>query len=365
LDITFIVTDQQKPHEGVVRPFISFAKALESKYDLSFLLLNCSSDFVEHMKKSPFKIIDYQNKKDAIDELVRVKPRFIFTDDDLKRLKFAQEIKNKINAKTISYVQILYGSHSIANCFDFSSLTLKEKLRFTPTKYLPFSFFSTRYLKLLKPFDLVVANSKVTATFLHSLYNVGVSGIVYPSIDTDIFQPRDKKLGREVILYLGSHLGDSRKEFVKKIVAIVTEKGYLVNLFGNAKMASEIICENDKSILYHSNLTDLELAKLYSKSKLTICPQKWEQFGLVPVESISCGTPVLAFNCMGFQETIDTTTGWLANNEADFLAMLKDALENGAFPIHDLRTKTIQNFSIAASGKALEELLEKYFNQKT
>ena len=51
------------------------------------------------MKKSPFKIIGYQNKKDALDELVRVKPQIIFTDDDLKRLKFAQEIKNKIDAK--------------------------------------------------------------------------------------------------------------------------------------------------------------------------------------------------------------------------------------------------------------------------
>ena len=365
MDITFIVTDQQKPHEGVVRPFINFAKALEGKYDLSFLLLNCSSNFVERMKKSSYQINNYQNKKEAIDELVRIKPQIIFTDDDLKRLKFAQEIKKKINAKTISYVQILYGSHSIANCFDFSSLTFKEKLLFTPTKYMPFSFFSARYVKLLKIFDLVIANSKVTATFLHSLYNVDVSGIVYPSIDTDIFQPVEKKLGREVTLYLGSHLGDSRKEFVKKIVAIVTRKGYLVNLFGNAKMASEIIRENNKSILYHSNLTDLELAKLYSKSKLTICPQKWEQFGLVPVESISCGTPVLAFNCMGFQETIDTTTGWLANNEADFLAILDDALENEAFPIQELRTNAIQNFSIVASGKALEELLEKYFNQKT
>ena len=72
-------------------------------------------------------------------------------------------------------------------------LHLKKSFGLPPIKYMPFSFFSTRYLKLLKPFDLVVANSKVTATFLHSLYNVDVSGIVYPSIDTDNFPARRKK----------------------------------------------------------------------------------------------------------------------------------------------------------------------------
>jgi glycosyltransferase involved in cell wall biosynthesis len=364
LDITFIVTDQQKPHEGVVRPFLNFAKALGSKYVLSFLLLNCSSDFSEHMKKNPFQVLVSQNKNEAIEKLKWLKPRFIFTDDYLKRLKLAQEIKKNIKAKTISYVQILYGSHSIANCFDLSSLTLKEKLLFTPLKYVPFSFFSTRYAKLLKGFDLVIANSKVTATFLHSLYNVEASGIVYPPVDTEIFQPSDQKVRPEVTLYLGSHLGDARRDFVKKIIMNVTEKGYFVNLFGNARMASEIISKGSDLIMYHSNLADIELARMYSRSKLTICPQKWEQFGLVPVESMSCGTPVLAFNCMGFQETIDNSTGWLANNEADFLLILHDALEKEDLPFQELRRTAIREFSIDASGKALVELLEKYFNQK-
>ena len=123
------------------------------------------------------------------------------------------------------------------------------------------------------------------------------------------------------------------------------EKVYFVNLFGNARMASEIIGKGDELILYHSNITDIELAKMYSRSKLTICPQKWEQFGLVPVESMSCGTPVLAFNCMGFQETIDETTGWLANNEAEFLTRCSmTALEKEQLPFQELRNIAIRRF---------------------
>ncbi len=86
---------------------------------------------------------------------------------------------------------------------------------------------------------------------------------------------------------------------------------------------------------------------------------------MVPMESISCGTPVLAFNCMGFQETIDKNTGWLANNETDFLQILRNAMEKQELPNHELRNTAVKGFSIPASAKVLEELLEKYINQKT
>jgi glycosyltransferase involved in cell wall biosynthesis len=364
LNIAFIFADQQKPHEGVVRPFINFAKALENKYEISFLLLNCSSDFLDSLRKIGFQVIDCKNQERMIQEIKRLNSHFVFTDDDLKRLKLADAIKKATKTKIISYVQILYGSHSIANCFDLSSLTFKKRLLFTLIRYIPFSFFSHKYANLLKGVDLVLANSKVTATFLHSLYNVEVSGIVYPPIDTEIFQSESQNVGNEVTLYLGSHLGDSRKNFVRRIIAKVVENGYSANLFGNPKMASEIISEPNNQVIYYSNLTDTDLAKMYSRSKLTICPQKWEQFGLVTVESISCGTPVLAFNCMGFQETITKNSGWLANNEVEFLQMLNDALKKEELLFLELRNTAIREFSIEASGEALRQLLEKYFNQK-
>jgi glycosyltransferase involved in cell wall biosynthesis len=365
LNITFLIADQQKVHEGVVRPFLNFAKALKQKYEFSFLLKNCGSDFAEYLRKSSFEVVASKNKNETIQKLKNLKPSFIFTDDDLKRLKLVQEINKKINAKTISYAQVLYGSHSIVDCFDSTSLTLMEKVRFAPLKYVPFYFFRNRYIKLLRTFDLVIANSKVTATFLHTLYNIGVSGVIYPPIDTDVFQPNREKTQREITIYIGSHLGDTNQVFVKKIIKKVAENGYFANLFGNKKMASQIISEVSKSVLYHPQLSDNELAQMYSRSKLTVCPQKWEQFGMVPVESLSCGTPVLAFNCMGFQETISQTSGWLANNGDEFLEMLHDALEGEQLPIKSLRNAALNQFSNIASGRALEELLEKYINKKT
>ncbi|MGZ4850356.1 MAG: hypothetical protein ACXV2C_03135, partial [Candidatus Bathyarchaeia archaeon] len=66
------------------------------------------------------------------------------------------------------------------------------------------------------------------------------------------------------------------------------------------------------------------------------------------------------FNCMGFQETIDERTGWLANNGAEFLDMLHNALRTEEMPFQDLRNSAIRKFSISASGKDLQNLLNRF-----
>jgi len=44
---------------------------------------------------------------------------------------------------------------------------------------------------------------------------------------------------------------------------------------------------------------------------------------------------------------------------------LNGVLESKELSLRDLRKTAIREFSIDTSGKVLEELLEKYFNQKT
>ncbi|MEM2294296.1 MAG: glycosyltransferase, partial [Nitrososphaerota archaeon] len=113
--------------------------------------------------------------------------------------------------------------------------------------------------------------------------------------------------------------------------------------------------------IYYKNLSDRELAELYSRSRITICPQRWETFGYVEVESMACGTPVVAFNCMGVQETvIDGKTGWLAKNRREFLKMLDFILRNKEIQMDRdfIRRHVEENFSINTSVRKLEEVLK-------
>jgi glycosyltransferase involved in cell wall biosynthesis len=358
VDIVFVVTGQHALHEGVVRPFVNFAKALQSTRRTSFCLLNCSNAFVDAFQRNNPRTVVAKSEADLIGHLKTNPPSYVMVDDDLKRLGLAKKLKQATNVKTIAYVQVLYGSHAIARCFDSSCLSFREKLVFAPLKYLPFSYFSNKYAKVLGGFDLVVANSNTTATFLQSLYGVEVDGVVYPPVDTEVFQPCAPKLGNEVTLYLGSHFGDVTYRFIERIADTLALHGWTVNTFGNATIASRLLKKQNKGFLYHSNLTDSELAALYSRSQFTVCPQKWEQFGLVPVESMACGTPTLAFNCMGFQETIVPPNGLLANNEGTFLKALSDALEKRQ-ETSELRKTVLEKFSFNAAVSSLGGLLDK------
>jgi len=360
LSVAFIISDQQTLHEGIVRPFINFASALKSSYKINFYLLNCSDDFIKYFKERySFPMIASRNTENFCKLLEDLNPRFIFVDDELKRLKLVSIIKKKINAKILCYAQILYGTHSIVNCFDLSPLKIKQRIIFSSMKYFPFLTFRNTYTRLIKATDLIVANSKITATLLHALYNIEVEEIIYPSVDPEIFTPVPSKKKEEITVYLGSHLGDTRVKFIDEIIETSLKEGYCVNLFGSSKVASAIKPRDKNSVLYNSYLSDAELAGLYSRSKLTVCPQKWEMFGLVTVESLFCGTPVLAFNCMGFQETIDARTGWLANNESEFLKILHDVFIKDDLSVGELRSLAVEKFSVEASVKAWQQLLEK------
>jgi glycosyltransferase involved in cell wall biosynthesis len=56
------------------------------------------------------------------------------------------------------------------------------------------------------------------------------------------------------------------------------------------------------------------LAGVYSAADITIVPSRSESFGQVAAESLSCGTPVAAFNTSGLKDIIDhKETGYLAD----------------------------------------------------
>ena len=66
--------------------------------------------------------------------------------------------------------------------------------------------------------------------------------------------------------------------------------------------------KNSKATIADSS----QVAREYSRSLVTVCTSHNEPFGLAPIESMACGTPVLAVAEGGFKETVvDDVTGWL------------------------------------------------------
>ncbi len=72
------------------------------------------------------------------------------------------------------------------------------------------------------------------------------------------------------------------------------------------------------------------LAQIYSAADLTVVPSRSESFGQVASESLSCGTPVVAFRTTGLKDIVDhLMTGYLADDfeTGDFANGIRSLIE--------------------------------------
>jgi len=63
------------------------------------------------------------------------------------------------------------------------------------------------------------------------------------------------------------------------------------------------------NVEWETGLTTDQLRKVYQRAICTVCTSVAEPFGLTAVESVACGTPVVAVDEGGFRETVSGCVG--------------------------------------------------------
>lgn len=165
----------------------------------------------------------------------------------------------------------------------------------------------------------------VKQSFL-SEYNVKV---INNGINLDIFKPTEsdfrEKYGlqdKKIVLGVASGWNDRKGLDVFIELAKTLDDNYKVILVGTDEDVEKALPESILSIHRTHNRT--ELAEIYTAADVFVNPTREETFGLVNVEAIACGTPVVAFNVGGTSETVDEKTGIIVDCD-DFSAM-QDAI---------------------------------------
>ena len=125
-------------------------------------------------------------------------------------------------------------------------------------------------------------------------------------VDTEIF--KNKKDKKNYLLFIGQKEEITGYYFAKKIIETLDK---------DLNLTLKVI--DGKSDKLKSS--DREMSDLYSKAFLTLCVSYEEPFGLTSIESMACGTPVLAVNEGGYKESvIDGDTGYLLKREPKLFA---------------------------------------------
>lgn len=124
--------------------------------------------------------------------------------------------------------------------------------------------------------------------------------VVYPPVDIDRFSPTESR--EDYYLYLGSFAPYKRADLA---IEACRRNGRTLYLVGSGQDEKRLrrLAAGDPTIRFLGWLEDSELASCLSRARALLFPGE-EDFGMVPVEALASGTPVLAYARGGALETV-------------------------------------------------------------
>lgn len=168
--------------------------------------------------------------------------------------------------------------------------------------------------------------------------------VIPNALDTEVYKPRNSSLGRELfglpqdkqLVLFGAvdPMGDHRKGADLLQEALQSLSGDLEDvelvIFGSEEP------ENPPEFGFPTNYVgylhdDPSLALLYSAADVMVVPSRYEGFGQTLSESLSCGTPVVAFDATGPNDIVNhKQNGYLATpyEVSDLSSGITFVLEN-------------------------------------
>lgn len=206
--------------------------------------------------------------------------------------------------------------------------------------------------------------------------------VIPNSVDIDTFKPlgnewrlalpekiREKRFEKPLVLYGAVNAAtDKRKGFANLFSAM-----QILEKHGNADFELLIFGANKGDIDFNVNIPATflgfvkdpkEMAALYNLADVMVVPSLTENLSCVIMESLSCGTPVVAFNIGGNSDMVEhKINGYLAKekDDADLAEGIIWCLQNNAdcHLSENARKKVLENFSPDIVGKKYAGLYRK------
>jgi glycosyltransferase involved in cell wall biosynthesis len=215
----------------------------------------------------------------------------------------------------------------------------------------------------------VAVNSRFSAGVVRGIYGVEPE-VVYLGVDGERFAPGEPARGDHVVS-VGALSPLKGFDLVVDALALVPAAGRprLVIASDRADGAyADALRERARAagvqLAIEMRVSDARLAELYRSALCTVYAPVREPFGLVPLESMACGTPVVGVREGGVAESVeDGETGALAERSAPALAHAIAELIGDRARLESLgargRARVLERWTWDAASVRLEALLER------
>lgn len=206
---------------------------------------------------------------------------------------------------------------------------------------------------------LLIANSRLTAERIEALYDRTADAVVHPPVDVDRFSPDEVKRGDEVVL-VGRLEERKRPE-----VAIDAFRGFegpeeerpQLHVLGDGPLRAQLERSAPDNVHFHGYVEGDELVERVERAAAGLFVAKREDFGIVPVEYLAAGTPVVGVDEPNTNDQIeDGETGVLVEPTSTAVrAGVREALERSWDP--ELLREAAEGYGIVRFHEELREAL--------
>ncbi|WP_185261391.1 glycosyltransferase [Pseudarthrobacter sp. NBSH8] len=185
---------------------------------------------------------------------------------------------------------------------------------------------SFRYLdkKAANEADVIIATNTIVADRIREFWGLDADAVIPPPIDTQSFHPVDAPK-RTYFVWVGRIVEPyKRVGLLMDTLRDRPDLSLLVVGDGRDRLALEATAPSN--VTFVGNKTGDELSDLIANAEALIFPSS-DDFGMVPLEAMAAGTPVIGFSGGGARETvINGQTGVLFNEPT--ISSLSDAIDH-------------------------------------
>lgn len=164
--------------------------------------------------------------------------------------------------------------------------------------------------------------------------------ILHPGVDVERFHDDGTRDREPFLLVAGRIMWQKRIELAIEAQSIAEQEGYDGSLVVAGTVDAKSLSYLDElrrraeglRVRFETDLDDDRLAGLYRRATALVFTAPNEDFGIVPLEAMASGCPVIAIDRGGVRETVvDDRTGWLLPDDASaFARRFQDVMSAGA-----------------------------------
>lgn len=171
--------------------------------------------------------------------------------------------------------------------------------------------------------DVYIANSNYVKGRIEKIYGASAR-VVYPPVDLEYYTPGENDVKENYLMV--SAFAPYKK--VDIAIELFTERKMPLVIVGAGEDEQRLRDMAGPTIKFEGAVPRDRLRELYRNSKALIYPGE-EDFGIIPVEAMACGTPVIAYGKGGALETVVPLRNAMTKNPTGVFFDVQEAVSLG------------------------------------